>query len=148
MYHVWDTRYHVPFYLWLIGSVLRHCKVPKYYDQDCSSTLTPDSLLFFKQLSCVVISIGCTKDNACLELWLIWLCATTIPSVPLYSSPWPLFFFNKFSFNLWILFFRFAHYDNQNKKKNFSKLHQTINLPLTILLNKLKSEDPTTLKYP
>ena len=29
------TRYHVPFDLWLIGSVLKHCKVPKYYDQDC-----------------------------------------------------------------------------------------------------------------
>ena len=22
-------------YLWLTGSVLKHCKVPKYYDQDC-----------------------------------------------------------------------------------------------------------------
>ena len=22
--------------MWLIGSVLKHCKVPKYYDQDCS----------------------------------------------------------------------------------------------------------------
>ena len=21
--------------MWLIGSVLKHCKVPKYYDQDC-----------------------------------------------------------------------------------------------------------------
>ena len=31
------TRYHVSFYLWLIGSVLEHCKVPKYYDQDCRS---------------------------------------------------------------------------------------------------------------
>ena len=30
-----SRRYHVSFYLWLIGSVLRHCKVPKYYDQDC-----------------------------------------------------------------------------------------------------------------
>ena len=30
------TRYHVPFYLWLIGCVLKHCKVPKYCDQDCS----------------------------------------------------------------------------------------------------------------
>ena len=35
MYQVCYTRYHVSFYLWLIGSVLRHCKVPKYYDQDC-----------------------------------------------------------------------------------------------------------------
>ena len=29
------TGYHVSFYLWLIGSVLKHCKVPKYFDQDC-----------------------------------------------------------------------------------------------------------------
>ena len=26
--------YHVLLYLWLIGSLLRHCKVPKYYVQD------------------------------------------------------------------------------------------------------------------
>ena len=25
----------VSFYLWLTGSVLKHCKVPKYYDHDC-----------------------------------------------------------------------------------------------------------------
>ena len=36
MYQVCYTRYHVSFYLWLIGSVLKHCKVPKYYEQDCS----------------------------------------------------------------------------------------------------------------
>ena len=36
LYLVCYTRYHVSFYLWLIGSVLKHCKVPKYYDQDCS----------------------------------------------------------------------------------------------------------------
>ena len=31
---VWYTRYHVSFYLWLIGSVLKHWKVSKYYEQD------------------------------------------------------------------------------------------------------------------
>ena len=35
VYQVCYTRYHVSFYLWLIGSVLKHCKVPKYYDHDC-----------------------------------------------------------------------------------------------------------------
>ena len=35
VYQVCYTRFHVSFYLWLIGSVLKHCKVPKYYDQDC-----------------------------------------------------------------------------------------------------------------
>ena len=29
------TRYGVSFYLWLVGSVLKHCKVAKYYEQDC-----------------------------------------------------------------------------------------------------------------
>ena len=29
------TRYRVSFYLWLIESILKHCKVPKYYKQDC-----------------------------------------------------------------------------------------------------------------
>ena len=37
MYQVCYTRYYVSFYLWLIGSVLKHCKVPKYYEQDCRS---------------------------------------------------------------------------------------------------------------
>ena len=35
VYQVCYTRYHVWFYLWLIGYVLKHCKVPKYYDQGC-----------------------------------------------------------------------------------------------------------------
>ena len=29
------TRYDVSFYLWLIRSVPKHCKVPKYYDKGC-----------------------------------------------------------------------------------------------------------------
>ena len=35
VYQVCCTRYHVSFCLWLIGSVLKHCKVPKYYEQNC-----------------------------------------------------------------------------------------------------------------
>ena len=35
IYQVCYTRFHVSFYLWLIGSVLKHCKVPKYYGQYC-----------------------------------------------------------------------------------------------------------------
>ena len=34
VYQVCYNRYHVSLYLWLVGSVLKHCKVPKYYDQD------------------------------------------------------------------------------------------------------------------
>ena len=40
VYQVCYTRYHVSFYLWLIGSSLKHCKVPKYYDHNCSSVLS------------------------------------------------------------------------------------------------------------
>ena len=25
--------------MWLVGSVLKHCKVPKHYDQDCSISI-------------------------------------------------------------------------------------------------------------
>ena len=35
IYQACYTRDHVSFYLWLIGSVLKHCKVPKYYGQAC-----------------------------------------------------------------------------------------------------------------
>ena len=38
MYQVCYTRYHVLFYLRLIGSVLKHCEVPEYYEHDCSYT--------------------------------------------------------------------------------------------------------------
>ena len=34
-YQVCYTRYRVSFYLWQLGSALKYCKVPKYYDQDC-----------------------------------------------------------------------------------------------------------------
>ena len=34
VYQVCCTRYQVSLYLWWIGSVVKCCKVPKYYDQD------------------------------------------------------------------------------------------------------------------
>ena len=36
IYQVCYIRYQVSFYLSLIGSVLKNCKVPKYYDHDFS----------------------------------------------------------------------------------------------------------------
>ena len=33
---IYYTRYQFSFYLWQIGPVLEHCKVPIYYDQDRS----------------------------------------------------------------------------------------------------------------
>ena len=35
VYQVCYTRYQVSFYLWWIGSGLKYCKVPIYYDQNC-----------------------------------------------------------------------------------------------------------------
>ena len=40
VYQVCYIRYQVSFYLWWIGSLLKYCKVPKYYDQDCRSERT------------------------------------------------------------------------------------------------------------
>ena len=37
---LYQVCYNVSFYFWLIGSVLKHCKVPKYYDQDFSGLLS------------------------------------------------------------------------------------------------------------
>ena len=34
IYQVWHTKYQVSFYLWQIGPVLKHCKVPKHV-RDC-----------------------------------------------------------------------------------------------------------------
>ena len=56
MYQVCYTRYHVSFYLWLIGSVLKHCKVPKYYDQDC--------LKLFFLISTLPAKIGISEKKA------------------------------------------------------------------------------------
>ena len=36
LYQVCYTRYQVSIYLWWIRPVLKKCKVPKYYDQDCT----------------------------------------------------------------------------------------------------------------
>ena len=35
LYQVCYARYWISFYLWWIGSVLKYCKIPKYYDQNC-----------------------------------------------------------------------------------------------------------------
>ena len=43
IYQVCYTRYQVSFYLWLIGSVLKYCKVPKYNGQDCRIPGNPNA---------------------------------------------------------------------------------------------------------
>ena len=39
------TKYHVLLYLWLIGSVLKHCKVAKYCDQDLRLRKAPKQII-------------------------------------------------------------------------------------------------------
>ena len=52
VYQVCCTRYHVSFCLWLIRSVLKHYKVPKYYDQDCLKIFfSPSTLPMMIQIS-------------------------------------------------------------------------------------------------
>ena len=58
MYQVCYTIYHVSFYLWLIGSFLKHCKVPKYYEQDCLK------FFFFFLNSTLPAKIGIAEKKA------------------------------------------------------------------------------------
>ena len=53
---VYYTRYHVSFYWCSIGSALKHCQVPKYYDHDC--------LKIFFWLSILGAMILITKKNS------------------------------------------------------------------------------------
>ena len=57
MYHICYTTYHVSFYLWLIWPVLTHCKVPKYYEQDCLN-------FFFFLISTLPEKIGISEKKA------------------------------------------------------------------------------------
>ena len=36
-FHVFQIKMTLLVKQWRLGSVLEHCEVPKYYDQDCSS---------------------------------------------------------------------------------------------------------------
>ena len=45
------TRYYVSFYLWQMGSLLNHYKVPKYYGQDCR-LLSPECMFRSCLTSC------------------------------------------------------------------------------------------------
>ena len=54
--------YKVSFCLWLIRSVLKHCKVPKYYDQDCLKIFfLPSTLPMMIQISTKKCSFGSKK---------------------------------------------------------------------------------------
>ena len=45
LYQVSYTRYQVSFTCEEIGPVLKHCKVPKNYDQDCSKGALPENVI-------------------------------------------------------------------------------------------------------
>ena len=38
----------VPFYLWRIELILKTCKLPKYYDQDCRETIMTNYIIVFQ----------------------------------------------------------------------------------------------------
>ena len=56
MYYDCYHRYFVSLYLWLIGSLLKHCKVPKYYNQD--------RLKIFFSLSTLPVMIELSGKNS------------------------------------------------------------------------------------
>ena len=51
VYQVSHTRCQGLFYLWPIGPVPRHCKVPKYFDKDCPEIFCLFSALLMIQIS-------------------------------------------------------------------------------------------------
>ena len=40
MYQVYSTTCQVSFHLWRNGPVLKHCKIPKFFDEDCLKILS------------------------------------------------------------------------------------------------------------
>ena len=52
VYQVCYTRYQGSFYLWRIGPLTKHCKVPKCFDKDCVKIfLLFSALLMMFQIS-------------------------------------------------------------------------------------------------
>ena len=90
------TRYHVSFPLWLIGSVLKHCKVPKHYDQDCRSVMSIYCVLCNSRRC---LFIGCETafaQNVMLDSWNF--AALTFNSIIVFSyCSWYFFTFNRSS---------------------------------------------------
>ena len=56
IYQAYYIRYQFWFYLWRIGPVVKHCKVPKNYGQDC--------LEIFLLLSTLPAMIQTSGENA------------------------------------------------------------------------------------
>ena len=57
VYQVCSTRYQDSFYLCWIGSVLKYCKVPKYYDQDCGLQVHATIPGYLEKLHFILIKI-------------------------------------------------------------------------------------------
>ena len=98
------TRYHVSFPLWLIGSVLKHCKVPKYYDQDCRSVMSIYCVLCNSRRC---LFIGCETafaQNVMLDSWNF--AALTFNSIMVFSyCSWYFFTYNHNSCPILYFFF-------------------------------------------
>ena len=57
LYQVCYVRYQVPFCLWRRGPVLKHCKVPNYYDQDCSHPHRESSVMLYLFCKEIIYSV-------------------------------------------------------------------------------------------
>ena len=71
VYQVCYNRYHVSLYLWLVGSVLKHCKVPKYYDQDRRFRMFISNVYYTKGNACSPWTV-CLAWFSSLHLYLMW----------------------------------------------------------------------------
>ena len=90
------TRYHVSFPLWLIGSVLKHCKVPKYYDQDCRSVMSIYCVLCNSRRCLFIGWETAFAQNVMLDSWNF--AALTFNSIIVFSyCSWYFFTFNRSS---------------------------------------------------
>ena len=57
------NRYQVSFYLWWLRPILKHCKVTKYYNQDCRSQIKKQEKRIVKWLILIVTKFPKKKDK-------------------------------------------------------------------------------------
>ena len=96
VYQVRYAGYHVSFYLWLIGFALKHCKFPKYYDQDCRSVMAIYCALYNSQRCLFIGWETAFAQSVMLDSWNF--AALTFNSIIVFSHcSWYFFTFNRSS---------------------------------------------------
>ena len=83
------SRFHISFSLWLIGSVIKHCKVSKYYGQDCRFGATSVKYFCFSSFSLEnrntwtrsrLIYMRSFTVQSAIFIWLRYIC-TLVPTL-------------------------------------------------------------------